>query len=942
MPATSLERTQRNPRHHAIENRLVTVTRDRLRRVFESLLPRQQEVLHLVPLLFHQNYPLLPGYAGQETPAGVADYNPTRTALAAARRHAKTFHYEPRAPRWFALRGLYLMGSAGTIAYSRDSDLDIWVCHDPDLKPEEVDKLQAKASLIEAFALTQGLEMHFFVFNAERFKRGETLGLSDESSGSSQHYLLLDEFYRSGLLLAGLKPLWWFVPPADEGRYDEFVTMAARQRRIALRSYVDFGGLPTVPPAEFFGAAVWQLYKSIESPYKSVMKLLLMETYAAEYPNSLLLSHRYKSALTTDKVTLDDLDPYIAMYRKVEEYLLARNDTERLRLLRRAFYIKTSERLSAPVDARAPTWRRSLIEDLSRDWGWTSDEIQRLDARHAWRIDTAVEERRDLIKTLQKSYAVLSDFARRHGQDQKITGSDLNILGRKLYAAFDKKPHKLELVTRGICQNPAEPYLTLHRLTLASGIHWAVFDGNADVNITDSRAPLKRGESLVEILTWCHFNRLIDTHTVWGLLNDGRRQGLGELRKILDALNESFATQRLPATPATALTRKAVATQALFFINIDCDIAPAKLAEGDVLTSVYTDAFRFGGRRSSLIGAVDVVLCTSWEELYCYRYTGPDALPRALTEYLAQATDDYPLTPEVYCFTPDYHHSIRQRVTQYLRAIYTTFGNPTQRGRVHHIVAVADGFHELARSDAGPRFRLHASPLTLITALAESEATFRRVIFDDSCHGLPALACSYRHNKQGSVQVFAYHHNTKMDFYVLDEQGDLFFERSIEPNLLAYFDHLERFFMGLQQHLSVDGDLQPRAGTPIECYRLLPDQAGTLKAIPVARPSARGNAYLALRVVADLNADAQPDFTCYCDEREFSSQTHGAALFTALAVHILAGRQNRERYPVYITELEISERFRALRGPDACRTAKLLELKKRIEYQLTKALRRDL
>src|SRR5690606_3630630 len=243
------------------------------------------------------NHPLLPGYVSQDTPAGVADYSPTRHALAIARQQVRAFHYEPRLHRAHAVRGMYLMGSPGTLAYTRTSDLDVRLCHDPSLGEEAIAKLRAKARLIEAFVNQSGLEMHFFVFDAERFKRGETLSLSAESSGSSQHYLLLDEFYRSSLLLAGLKPLWWFVPPDQEHRYDDFVREAIERRRLSPRSYVDFGGLSAIPADEFFGAAVWQLYKSIESPYKSVMKLLLMETYAAEYPRIGLLSHRFKASV---------------------------------------------------------------------------------------------------------------------------------------------------------------------------------------------------------------------------------------------------------------------------------------------------------------------------------------------------------------------------------------------------------------------------------------------------------------------------------------------------------------------------------------------------------------------------------------------------------------------------------------------------------------------
>ena len=43
-------------------------------------------------------------------------------------------------------------------------------------------------------------------------------------------------------------------------------------------------------PRNTFGSSLWQLYKSIDSPYKSVLKAILLEAYSWEYPHTQLLS----------------------------------------------------------------------------------------------------------------------------------------------------------------------------------------------------------------------------------------------------------------------------------------------------------------------------------------------------------------------------------------------------------------------------------------------------------------------------------------------------------------------------------------------------------------------------------------------------------------------------------------------------------------------------
>ncbi|MCZ6895613.1 MAG: class I adenylate cyclase, partial [Gammaproteobacteria bacterium] len=550
------------------EKRFLTINRDRLRRVEINLTPRQRDFLDILPVLFHINHPLLPGYISKTTPFGICDYMPSSSTLRTARRICRSFEYDRRSAPKLPIRGLYMMGSPGTIAYSRASDLDMWLCHDPDLEPQATEQLKEKSLKIEEFAEDIGLEVHFFVFDAESLRRGETLSLSTESSGSSQHYLLLDEFYRSSLLVAGLKPLWWRVPSSRDADYDDFVQDAFERRLIDSRDYIDFGGLSSIPAEEFFGAAVWHLYKSIQSPYKSVLKLLLMEAYAAEYPNITLLSHHYKNNIESTDVDINAVDPYILMYKKVEDYLLAKNDPIRLDVLRRSFYLKTNLKIGERATAGADDWRVEVLTAMTDAWAWPPSKIARLDQSDRWRIDAAIEERRDLINTLKDSYAALSKFARNHSTDLKITEHDLHVLGRKLYAAFEKKPAKIEVLTRGFCSNPQEPSLSLHQISLGNGkLAWMLYTGLVKPEDINQHRPMKRTGSAADILVWCHMNRLIGPHTLWHLFTHESALSPPEIKRIIDALESSFANDQTDATPHELSARSRL-TNAIILANI--------------------------------------------------------------------------------------------------------------------------------------------------------------------------------------------------------------------------------------------------------------------------------------------------------------------------------------------------------------------------------------
>src|SRR6195952_6135618 len=76
-----------------LRNRFLTLNEGRLGRANEGLSSRQQSVLSLLPLFFHVNHPLLPGYVSGTTTAGVSNYEPDASALAEAQRLTRSFSY---------------------------------------------------------------------------------------------------------------------------------------------------------------------------------------------------------------------------------------------------------------------------------------------------------------------------------------------------------------------------------------------------------------------------------------------------------------------------------------------------------------------------------------------------------------------------------------------------------------------------------------------------------------------------------------------------------------------------------------------------------------------------------------------------------------------------------------------------------------------------------
>ncbi|STY64744.1 adenylate cyclase [Mannheimia haemolytica] len=136
-------------------------------------------------------------------------------------------------------------------------------------------------------------------------------------------FFLLDEFYRSAILLAGKRLLWLHL---HKNEYQN----VHNNPEIDLTEWIDFGDFSSLSTSEFFGASLWQLYKGINNPYKSAIKILLLECYAHTYPKTKLISKEFKKKLLSDNALEYHFDPYLAMLELVTEHLRSRKEWVKL------------------------------------------------------------------------------------------------------------------------------------------------------------------------------------------------------------------------------------------------------------------------------------------------------------------------------------------------------------------------------------------------------------------------------------------------------------------------------------------------------------------------------------------------------------------------------------------------------------------------------------
>jgi len=764
-----------------VRDRFLQVNADRLGKTQQGLSPRHQDILLVLPLLYQVNHPLMPGYVSRTTPVGVSGYEPDKATLSIAKSFSQTFKFKKDKRSQAQVQAIFMMGSTGTLAHSEVSDVDLWLCHDPGLSSLQLQELAEKASKIDEWANALGLELHTFLMNAEQFRdAGTTAAMDKESSGSAQHYLLLDEFYRTAILLAGRYPVWWLIPPALESDYKLHVENLLSKRFIKDSEVLDFGTASDIPKSELIGAGLWQLYKGLDSPYKSVLKILLAEVYSQELPQKSSLSQSFKQAVYDDDLSVEDLDPYLLIYRRLENYLLEKKEHKRLDIVRKSFYLKVAKKLSRSPSGRSASWQRKALERVVRNWGWPDEKFRYLDRRSGWKVDEVSQERQALVAELSYCYRFLSQYARMQNIRSSITSADLNLLGRKLYAIYQKKAGKVERVNPGIALNLWEENLAIHHVSsqaMQVDQHgWLLYRNLSTASDASFQPSLKKSATLIELLAWLYFNGILTQATRLSLVPGESDLRIFEVQSLIRAIEQTLPMP-LPAVPQENFKAPAYIKRIMLFINVGVDPMKDMAEKGMHRISDRTDSLDYSTERSNLVKTIDQLAINSWNEVMAYRFEMGETLMQNLQSYLqvCQSQLDGPECQiDISCFCPQRAEAIARRVEDLFSLCKQSFFKDKQIQPVRYVIEIEERYYILQYIDDQFRYSAYASNVELYQALSQRQRHFSPVTFDDRAQQHETLlAAVLPYNQANTIQVFYFLGLQHYQVVVLDEMGSL-------------------------------------------------------------------------------------------------------------------------------------------------------------------------
>jgi len=759
-----------------LQEKSLRFNQQRFEFALSGMAPEAQDIYRLIPLLFHYNLPALPGYVADEVASGIEQFAINKNQLTLLDSIFGLAPPDELIPHCKQLIGIYSMGSTSSLGQSSDSDLDIWICHDEQLSTAQLEQLEEKCTLISAWAESKQVELNFFLVEQNHFKNPKEVQITNDHAGSALHYLLLDEFYRTAVRLAG-RPLLWPVYPIEfEENYDQHVKVSINNQSLDPKQWLDLGGFPRIPAEEYFGAALWQLYKGIDSPYKAVLKTISMEAYSGSYPKAELLCRKAKRLFQKNDVYSYLQDPYYLMLEQASQYLIDCDDTKRLNLLRRCFYFKNFDRLHSNDDSEGNQWQHKVMAELLSQWGWDHDITAHLDNRPHWKVEEVKIAHQELLDALMLSYRNLIQFARNSQISESINPEDIGVLSRKLYAAFEKLPGKVVLVNPQISSDLSESHLSFVQVPKGrtNNQGWYLYKHPLTTKSLIGRSYLEYSEYLSQLLAWSYFNELNTPQSTLALFNQNSDLILSTLQQFSHDLANTFPV-KIPTASNLALSGPCEISHLGVFINVENDPTDhwgGQVIEFDANTS---DIFSFGSDHDCLIGSIDLIYRNSWNEIRTLHFNSEKSVIDALTTVLGKMHRDSsgPSSVDVFCYSKHFRSLIRSKFQQLINECIEYRLHPDHKHAVKTLL-IGSNKYGLFFERRGVSVKKLEKGVDFYSQISDNKLNQLPLRLDKSAsHDIPAIVDAYA--SEGLVQFFfespSQQKDKTINIYIVDENN---------------------------------------------------------------------------------------------------------------------------------------------------------------------------
>lgn len=600
-----------------------------------ELMPQTKTPLfHALPFLLHTNFKGFPGYIDDnDTPYGIEKFSFKKDLSPSLK---KLFSKHPVVNKPLEqitinnhyIKSLLLMGSLGSVGQTWESDFDFWVCiNENNMTPNQLELLNKKLRAIEIWAKDKyALEVHFYPADIKKVQKNNFGGTAKESVGSSQARLLKEEFYRTSILVSGKIPFWWLTPTGiSNEEYMQYKKVAKQSSQLPSNWLIDLGNLIEITTEEFFGAALWQMNKAMDSPYKSVLKMAMLEGFLDSDVETQLLCNIIKTRVHEkmgDENNGKNLDPYAVMFDHVLNSYKKKQKDDTLDLLTTCFYIKSDfKTLEFSKDKKDLNFKEKIILNYVKSWGWNQNKLNDLNEYKEWDFEKVLELGNKVHNFLLTTYRNLTDRLKTENKvKQLISKEDITLLGRKLFSFYSQKPGKIQLLKRAFKGGLWQESVTFAgEYNKQRKIVWSVYRGqiNKQSLLTSkvSNKLLRQSQDIVKIIIWAIFNNLIDKKTSMYLIPNASSVGMADIQNLVNVTLDTFPKVKISSLQNKDLLSSLKKIKMLIVLNFD---SPKWVTEVDTISVIYL---------------------TNWGEYFCEKHKGKEGKLKVF-EYLTNEISD--------------------------------------------------------------------------------------------------------------------------------------------------------------------------------------------------------------------------------------------------------------------------------------------------------------
>jgi len=305
-------------------------------------------------------------------------------------------------------------------------------------------------------------------------------------------------------------------------------------------------------------------------------------------------------------------------------------------------------------------------------------------------------------------------------------------------------------------------------------------------------------------------------------------------------------------------------------------------------------------------------------------------------------------------------HEEKQRLFE---EVIDCYYNGPYAATARYIVGVERAFYVLSLEGDALQHRRVPDYHSLLLYLGEPHTEFSPVVFDQETLEDTVLPTLYAHNRAGVIQLFyvlssragasgvvssggvpstkggsqpGSTQGGEIEVYVLDEHGALSCHRQSYFDTATLLTQWQRFFGAIAERIGLRGDSGAAERRPVEYHRVQRRGRGQYALTRhEINQYLRGGDYFDVQAIGEL-VDAELRFTLFCDDREFSPLEFGDGLCEAVARYIVERRASRQRYPIYLTDIDLP----GAAGDGGPATIHYLMHKRDIEHRLNAALER--